>query len=86
MRVKMAFVNTKNEFKKEEKNLQKNQESPATYSCNDELFQINTEIASVATQFDLDGLKDLISVIYAEYPILFNKKSSFDVPFFHYFF
>lgn len=82
MRVKMAFVNTKNEFKKEEKNLQKNQESPATYSCNDELFQINTEIASVATQFDLDGLKDLISVIYAEYPILFNKKSTFDVPFF----
>ena len=76
----MAFIDTKNKFNKIERNFSKQDISPATYSTRDSLFQINSYSkqgnASQTIQFDLEGLKDLISIIKREFPNV-EKKQSF---------
>lgn len=63
----MSFIDTEYDFKKVEKNFEKQESRPATYSVKEDLFQINSYSttekqekaqASQTIQFDLKGLKD----------------------------
>lgn len=90
----MSFVNTNGNFEKVERNFTKQEEKITTYTAHSDLFQINTFTsvenknighADQGIQFDIKGLKDLISIIGKEYPIVLakqNKLQSFDVPLF----
>ena len=81
----MAFIDTKNKFSKVERNFLRQEIGLATYSSNDSLFQINSYSnenklkqgnASQTIQFNLDGLKDLISIIKKEFPDIDTKQVS----------
>ena len=75
----MSFVNTNGNFEKINRNFSKQEEKLTTYTVHSDLFQINTYAgeenkksgkADQALQFDLKGLKDLLSIIKNEYPSL----------------
>lgn len=84
----MSFIDTKCNFKKVEKNFQKQETRPTTYSVKEDLFQINSYTdtdkqekasASQTIQFDLEGLKDFLSIMRKEYPILFSNDGSIEI-------
>ena len=86
----MSFVNTKDDFNKMDRNFSKHDEKITAYSTKPDLFQISTFTsednknsghADQCIQFDIRGLKDLISIIQHEYPNLTgeNKEQSFEV-------
>lgn len=79
----MAFIDTKNNFSKVERNFLRQEIGLASYSIKDGLFQINGYSnedklkqgnASQTIQFNLDGLKDLISIIKKEFPDIDTKQ------------
>ncbi|MBR6123515.1 NgoFVII family restriction endonuclease, partial [Candidatus Saccharibacteria bacterium] len=84
----MSFVNTRENFEKVDRSFQKQEERPTTYSVREDLFQINsytdeekknTASASQTIQFDLTGLKDLLSIAKTEYPNLFAEDNKHDI-------
>lgn len=81
----MSFIDTKNSFSRRERNFSKQKVNPASYSYTDTLFQINIytddekleqKNASQTLQFDLEGLKDLISIIKKAFPDVDAKQTS----------
>ena len=84
----MSFIDTEYDFKKVEKNFEKQESRPATYSVKEDLFQINSYSttekqekaqASQTIQFDLKGLKDFFSIVKNEYPSLFFSDNSIKI-------
>lgn len=80
----MAFINTRNDFHKEEKNIGRHDETFSTYTVLPDIFQINTysseenkkaRHSAQVIQFDLNGLKDLISIINQEYPNICSNQT-----------
>ena len=81
----MSFIDTKNFFSRIERGFSEQEVRPASYSYTDTLFQINTytndekleqRSASQTLQFDLEGLKDLISIIKKAFPGVDAKQIS----------
>ncbi len=81
----MAFIDTKNSFNRIERNFLRQEIGLASYSIKDGLFQINNYSnenklkqgnASQTIQFDLEGLKDLISIIKKAFPDIDVKQAS----------
>lgn len=84
----MALINTKDDFKKEEKNISKQEETLSTYTVTPNLFQINTyssdehkkaRHSAQVIQFDIEGIKDLISILNQEFPAIDQNKSTLSI-------
>lgn len=79
----MSFVDTKNNFQEVKRDFAKQEIKPTTYSIGNNLFQLNSytdedrlknKNASQTIQFDTEGLKDLINIIYKEFPETKNSE------------